>query len=108
MSTNRIQRIALVTLEATIVLATLAAAALALIKPACIDAMLESMVHGLGGGLLLALVKIISQLRQLKPELALPASRVKPVAVISFELQNGLLAGFLLGLALAMSVFITC
>lgn len=91
--------------QLVVVLATVAASVVALLNPDCIPQMLAEVAGASAAGMLLAGVKILSVLSRSK-------MACKPLscwwcygwAVARREFKHGLLAGYLLGLVLAMWV----
>lgn len=90
-------------LEVCVVVATVAAAALALSRPECTEHMLAEVARGVGAGLLFAAVKVLTRISRSKL-VCEPMSCwwCYGWAVARHEFRAGLLGGFLLGLLLAL------
>jgi len=90
-------------LQLLVVLTTVLATVIMFLHPACIEHMLAEVARGTSAGLLLASVKVLVVVN--RPMMVCkPASRWRRFAwaTTRSELKSGLVAGYLLGLIVAM------
>jgi hypothetical protein len=102
---NKFKRAGLVAVQLLVVLATLTATVITFLHPACVEHMMGEVARGLSAGLLLAGVRVLVVVSR-------PTMACRPVScwcrfalsAARHELKCGLVAGYLLGLMVAMWV----
>lgn len=104
-SMPRTKQTALVILQLLVVMATVTATVIMFLHPACVEHMLAEVARGMSAGVLLSGVKILVAINR-------PIMVCEPIscwchfawATTRHELKCGLIAGFLLGLVVAMRI----
>ncbi len=100
---NNFKRAGLVALHLLVVLATVVATVIMFLHPTCVEHMLPEVARGVAAGLLLASAKGLAKISR-------PIMARKPVSCWCWcwwsftchEVKSGLVAGYLLGLVMAM------
>lgn len=102
---NELKQSALVALQLVLVLAIVAATVIMFLHRECVEHMLAEVARGLSAGVLLCCVRVLVVLSQLKMACRPVSCWCRfALAAARYELQCGLVAGYLLGLIAAMWV----